>query len=77
MDRKEWIEYCIEKTVIERNKKIDAINNEQCVLNARRAGIYAQYQVKLNELQKELDSLNGPDSGIFMPIENFQTKSLT
>lgn len=62
MDRKEWIEYCIQKTITERDEKIDAINNEQRVLNARRAGIYAQYQVKLNELQEELASLNGRSS---------------
>lgn len=62
MDQKEWIEYCIKKTIAERNEKIDAINDKQRVLNARRAGIYAQYQVKLNELQEELDSLNGRSS---------------
>ena len=62
MDQREWIEYCIKKTIAERNEKIDAINDKQRVLNARRAGIYAQYQVKLNELQEELDSLNGRSS---------------
>jgi hypothetical protein len=67
MNRKEWIEHCIEKTIAERNNRIDAINNEQHVLNARRAGIYARYQVKLNELQKELDSLNGRSSGFSHP----------
>ena len=77
MKRKEWIEYCIKKTIKERDEKIDTINNEQRVLNARRAGIYAQYQIKLNKLQEELDSINGPDSEISAPIENFQTKSLT
>lgn len=50
MNRKEWIEYCIKKTIKERDEKIDTINNEQRVLNARRAGIYAQYQIKLNKL---------------------------
>ena len=63
MSRRDMIKYCIEKTIKERNAKIDEINEKQRVLNARRAGIYAQYQVKLNELQEELDSLNGRSSG--------------
>ena len=72
MDQKEWIEYCIKKTIAERNEKIDAINDKQRVLNARRAGIYAQYQVKLNELQEELDSLNGRSSEKSHPQKNFE-----
>lgn len=67
MDRKEWVEYCIQKTIKERNEKIDAINEKQRVLNARRAGIYAQYQVKLNELQKELATLDGRSSEFSHP----------
>ena len=63
MSRRDMIKYCIVKTIKERNAKIDEINEKQRVLNARRAGIYAQYQVKLNELQEELDSLNGRSSG--------------
>lgn len=62
MSRRDMIKYCIEKTIKERNAKIDAINDKQRVLNARRAGIWAQYQVKLNELQEELDSLNDRSS---------------
>jgi hypothetical protein len=39
--RKELIQYLIDRLLQERNKKIDAINEKQRVLNARRAGIYA------------------------------------
>lgn len=62
MSRRDMLKYCIERTIKERNAKIDEINEKQRVLNAKRAGIWAQYQVKLNELQAELDSIDGRDS---------------
>lgn len=77
MSRKDLIKYCIEKTIKERNAKIDEINEKQRVLNARRAGIWAQYQVKLDELQAELDTIDGRGSEIPRPQKNFEQNGLT
>lgn len=72
MSRKDMIKYCIEKTIKERNTKIDEINEKQRVLNAQRAGVWAQYQVKLDELQAELDSIDGRGSENPRPQKNFE-----
>ena len=71
MSRRDMLKYCIERTIKERNAKIDEINEKQRVLNAKRAGIWAQYQVKLNELQAELDSIDGRDSKKIHAHRNF------
>lgn len=65
--REEYIKSCIAKLTKERNEKIDAINEEQRVLNARRAGIYAQYTMQIEELQMELAPLVGRSSEISHP----------
>lgn len=61
--RKKIIALKINDILAKRDQKIDLINEKQKKLNAERFAVYAQYQIHLDELQEELDSLNGRSSG--------------
>ena len=65
--RKKIIALKINDILAKRDQKIDLINEKQKKLNAERSAVYAQYQMYLDELQEELDSLNGRSSGFSHP----------
>lgn len=65
--KKKIIALKINALLAKRNSKIDAINEQQKKLNAERESVYAHYQAKLNELQKELATLNGRSSEFSHP----------
>lgn len=53
MENKTLMDAMIEKLIQERNEKIDALNKESQSLNARRADIYAQYELQIQNIKKQ------------------------
>ena len=70
--RKKIIALKINDILAKRDQKIDLINEKQRKLNAERSAVYAQYQMHLDELQEELNSLNGRSSGFSHPQKKFE-----
>lgn len=53
MENKTLMDAMIDKLIQERNEKIDALNKESQSLNARRADIYAQYELQIQNIKKQ------------------------
>lgn len=65
----------INALVAERDKKIDTLNEQQRILNAKRQNVYAEYERKIKKFEDQLATLNGRGSGFSRPQKNFEQKA--
>lgn len=65
--KKKIIALQINTLIAERDKKIDLLNEQQRVLNAKRQKVYTEYANKIKKFEERLATLNGRGSEFSRP----------